>query len=367
MVPFYDYQKRHPNAVRDLLRIISERSVSAEFILKTASAELENELCAATGSPHAVCVSSATSGMMLALKALSIGPGDEVVTPAFSYISTASAVAMTGATAVFADVDEASFTLSPVALTASLGARSKAVIAAHLFSGLADMPALRQAMPAHLALIEDSATAFGAQMNGKSAGCLGDIGVYSFFPAKPLGGIGDGGAVVSANPALANTVRMLRNHGQDGKTRFTHHLLGVNSRMDEINARWLQQGLLAYPSELARKQAIALRYDEGLAHLGEYIVMQKRNTDEFAPHAYVIRCPERDALADHLLARGIETRVHFAQALPLQPAFAYLDHAPGDFPIAEKLARETLAIPLHAQLSDAEVEQIILAIVEFWR
>lgn len=367
MIPFYDYQKRHPNAKRDLVSIICERSASAEFILKSACTELETELALAAATPHAVCVSSATSALMLVQKALGIGHGDEVVTPAFSYVSTASAVAMTGATPVFADVDEASFSLSPATLSTCLGARSKAVIAAHLFCGLADMPALRKAMPAGLPLIEDSATAFGAKLHGKAAGTLGDVGVYSFFPAKPLGGIGDGGAVVSADPALTNTVRMLRNHGQDGKTRFTHHLLGFNSRMDEINARWLLHGLLGYPAELARKQAIALRYDEGLSKLGDRIILQKRNTDDFAPHAYVIRCSKRDALAAHLKGRGIETRVHFSQALPLQPAFAYLGHQPGDFPVSEKLVCETLAIPLHAQLSDSEVSQVVTAISEFWK
>ncbi len=274
---------------------------------------------------------------------------------------------MAGATPVFADVDEASFTLDPAALAARLGSRSKAVVAVHLCSALADMPALRRRMPKGLALVEDSATSFGARLDGVAAGCLGDVGVYSFFPAKPLGGIGDGGAVVSADRALADTVRMLRNHGQDGKTRFTHHLLGFNSRLDEINARWLQQGLLGYPLELARKQAIALRYDEALAPLEGRVALQQRNTKDFVPHAYVIRCAERDALAAHLLARGIETRVHFSQALPLQPAFAHLGHRPGDFPVAETLARETLAIPLHAQLSDAEVAQILQAITGFWQ
>lgn len=367
MIKFYDYQKRYPQAKHTLMQIIREQSASADFILKSATTALESDLCQVTGAAHAVCVSSATSAMMLAMKALNIKSGDEVITPAFSYISTASAVAMTGATPVFADVDEDSFTMTATALMAGLGRQTKAVIAAHLFSGMADMSALRRAMPSHVALIEDSATAFGATMNGVSAGCLGDVGVYSFFPAKPLGGIGDGGAVITENTELANTVRMLRNHGQDGKIRFTHHLLGVNSRMDEINARWLQQGILSYPDELSRKRALALRYDDVLSRLGDRIFIQQHNTDAFAPHAYVVRCRERDALAAHLLANGIETKVHFSQAIPLQPAFSYLGHQPGDFPIAEKLARETLAIPLHAQLSDADASMILDAVTRFWK
>lgn len=366
MIKFYDYQQRYPGAAADLVAIIRERSASAEFILKSASLQLEAELCQATGAAHAVTLSSATSALMLALKALGIGPGDEVVTPAFSYISTASAVAMTGATPVFADVDPASFTLSAATLAGQLGARSKAVIAAHLFSALAEMPALRAAMPAGMPLIEDSATAFGAALDGTPAGRLGDIGVYSFFPAKPLGGIGDGGALLCTDAGLATTVRMLRNHGQDGITRFTHHLLGFNSRMDEINARWLQRSLSEFPAQLRQKQALAWQYDEALSRLGDRLQLQQRNTSTFSPHAYVIRCPQRDALAAHLLACGIETRIHCSQALPLQPAFAHLGHQPGDFPLAEQLARETLALPLHGQTSAADVAQVVQAVARFW-
>lgn len=365
MIQFYDYQRRFPHARQDLMRIIRAQAASGEFILKSAVEELEARLREHSGARHAICVSSGTFALTLALKAHGIGPGDEVITPAFSYVASASAIVQAGATPVFVDVDGASFTLQPQAVARAIGSRTRAVMAVHLFSGLADMPALRAAMPAGMPLIEDSATAFGASQQGRAAGVLGDAGIYSFFPAKPLGGIGDGGAVITDDDAIATTVRMLRNHGQDGKTRFHHHLLGYNSRMDDINARWLCERLAHNPAELAQKQAIARHYDAALAPLAPRLQLQLRHTGDFSPHAYVIRSEQRDALAAHLKTRGIETKVHFPQPLPAQPAFATAQYQASDFPQAAALAQQTLAIPLHAQLQEHEVSAIIEAIREF--
>lgn len=365
MIAFFDFKNRYPEAAPDILRLIREQSARGEFILKSAAVEFERQLCEATGARHAVCVASGTAGLALALRAHGVGPGSEVVVPAFCYVAVASSVVLAGGTPVFVDVDPERFTMAPEAVAQAITASTRAVIPAHVFSGVADMAALRSMLPEGVALVEDAATAFGARLEGRPAGRLGETGVLSFFPAKPLGGLGDGGAVLTDDDDIARSLRMLRNHGQDGVTRFLHHQVGHNMRMDEINARWLAERLPGFPGELAHKQALAHRYDAGLADLAPGIRLQQRGTSDFSPHAYVVRTQRRDALRAHLTSRGIETKVHFGVALPDQPAFR--DHGGPELvaPVSRALARETLALPLHPAMDEAQVDEVVSAVREF--
>ena len=366
MIAFADYQGRYPHAAADIVRILRTQAERGEFILKSTVAELEAALCTHAGRRHAVCVSSGTAAMMLGLKASGVGPGDEVIVPAFCYVAAASCVVQVGATPVFADVDPERFTLAPEAVRSALTPRTRAVVAAHVFAGLANLPAITELLPPRVKLLEDSATAFGARLGGRPAGGLGDLGVYSFFPAKPLGGLGDGGVLLTDHDEVAKLARMLRNHGQDGRTRFCHHLIGFNTRMDDVNARWLVEQLPRQAADLAHKRALARRYDAGLGAMRPRLRLQQRGSEEFSPHAYVVRVEGREALVAHLSARGIQTRVHFAQPLPAQAAFRHaLGHA-GDFPVAGALSAQTLALPLHSALTPGDIDHVVQAIQEFY-
>lgn len=366
MIAMADYTGRWPAAATNILRILQEQCERGEFILKTAVSELEGALAAHAGRRHAVCVGSGTAALTLSLQCAGVGPGDDVIVPAFCYVAAASSVVQAGARPVFADVDPLRFTIDAETVAQSLTPRTKAVIAAHVFAGLCDMPAVAATLPEGVVLVEDSATAFGARLGDKAAGALGDFGVYSFFPAKPLGGIGDGGVMLTDDTGAAELARMLRNHGQDGRTRFVHHRVGANSRMDDINARWLLQQLPRNAVELQHKQALALRYDAALAPLRGRLQTQQRGTSDFSPHAYVVRTPQRDALAAHLAALGIETRIYFAAPLPAQPAFGDALDTAARFPVAHELAAQTLALPLHPAMQVADVGRVVDAVKAYF-
>ena len=364
MIRYYDYEKRLPNAKDDILALVRATASSGEFILKSAVEEFEGALCAHSGASHAVCVSSGTFAMALALQAAGVGPGDEVITPAYSYVASASAIKFVGAVPVFVDVRPDDFTLCPAEVAKAVTTKTRACIGVHLFMSLADMAQLRDVLPRSVFVLEDAATAFGATHNGVSAGAMGDAGVLSFYPAKPLGGLGDAGAVLTNDPALATKVRMLRNHGQDGKVRFHHQFLGYNSRMDDLNARWLLGRMKSQPAESERRRALARMYDDAFAACPD-TVPQVRTAAQFAPHAYVIRTKQRDALRAHLKQQGVETKVHFPATLPDQPAFS--QHKRGDYPVSETLAKEVLALPLSAHITDHDLSDIAASVVGFFK
>lgn len=363
MIQYQDFQRRYPHAPQQILDVLVGQVSQGDFILKQNVQDFELALANEVGTRHVVCVSSATSAMTLSLIAAGIGAGDEVITPAFCYVSAASAIVRAGATPVFVDVHPGTCMLDAQAVAEAVTAKTRAVLVAHLFSGVADIDAIRGVLPDRVLLLEDSATAFGARLRGRRCGTLGDVGVYSFFPAKPLGGLGDGGAVVTNDDQLAHTVRMLRNHGQDGKRRFYHQLLGMNSRMDEVNAAWLLRHLPDNAVQLARKQAIARRYDQAIEAAGPLFAGQERGSADFSPHAYVLRCAQREQLNHHLSARGIATKVHFSAPLPAQPAFAAWSQ--GSYPVAAMLARQCLALPLCPGMNDKQVSLVVAALEAF--
>jgi len=366
-IPFFDWPSRYRDCVDDVLAAVREVAESDELILKWRVADLEGQVADRSGRAHAVATSSATAALTLTLTALGIGPGDEVVTPAFSFISSASAIALAGATPVFADVDEETACLDVAAAEAAVGPRTRAVLPAYLFTSSPDLPAFARLTNRHsLALVEDSAVALGARVGGRPAGGTGTAGVFSFYPAKPLGGIGDAGMVVTDDATLAHRLRMLRNHGQDPAVRFVHEIIGINARMDEVTAAYLLRRLPALDGLLARRRALAENYTARLAPLAPLLQTPPAGFADRAVYTYVVRTLDRDRLRTHLERRGIETVVYYPRPLHLQPAFAHLGGQRDDFPVAERLSRWCVALPLHHAMGMDDVARVADAVADFY-
>ncbi len=349
-IPFSAFDRRYEGWVDDLVDVVREVGQSDEFVLGTRVAALEAAIAAQAGIAHAVGCASGTGARTLALTALGVGPGDEVVTPAFSFVSAASTVALTGATPVFADVDLADHVLDPAAAATAITGRTRAIMAVHLFGQAAPPHRLRTlASRRGITLVEDGGTA-------------GDVGVFSFVPAKPLGGPGDAGMVVTADDEVAAAVRALRDHGH-GSVRCRHDLVGFDCRMDEIVAGFLLRRLPTVDRQLAARRQRAERYAAALPPE----VAAPRGLGDRAVHTYVVRVPERDRLRRFLAAHGVETVVHHPRPLHLQPAFAHLGHGPGDFPNAERLAKECVALPLYAEQPLSDVDHVAELVTRFYR
>lgn len=357
---------RYQDWADDIVDIVAEVGRSDEFILKSRVEALEAAVAARTGSAHAVACANGTGALVLALTALGVGPGDEVITPAFSFISSASAITHVGAVPVFADVDLDAAALDPAAAAAAVTARTRAILPVHLFSHVAPMPALRTLADEHgLALVEDSAVTLGGVAAGRPAGRWGDAGVFSFFPAKPLGGCGDGGMVVTDDAEVAGTVRALRNHGQ--RERFRHDLVGFNCRMDEIVAGFLLRQLPRFDELRRRRRQLSDHYTAALTELAPEVTPPVPGAPDQAVYTYVVRAPHRDALRSHLAARGIATAVSYPRALPQQPVFAGLGLDATAYPNAVRLAGECLALPLYPELTVADVDRVVEVVADFYR
>lgn len=331
---------------------------SRQFILGAEVGAFESELARYLGSPHAIGVSSGTDALVCALLSLDIGPGDEVLTTPFTFIATAEAIARVGARPVFADIDPVTLNLDPARVVRTPNTR--AVIPVHLFGHPAELA------PLELPIIEDAAQAIGARAGGRRVGTLGRLGCFSFFPTKPLGALGDGGAVVTAEAALAERIRRLRQHGSAEKHLYVE--LGGNFRLDALQAAFLRVKLPCLDGWLEQRRAVALAYSRELAGIDELALPPTREGTEPAWAHYVVRVQDgrRDALARHLDARGIATAVYYPRPLHLQPLFAKLGYARGDFPHAERAADEVLALPLFPGLTAEQRGRVVDAVRGFF-
>lgn len=330
------------------------------FILGPELERFEEEFAAYLGMPHAVGCNSGTDAIELAFRALGIGPGDEVITAPLTAAFGVFAISATGATPVFADIDPRTYNLDPGRVAAAITPRTRAIMPVHLYGQSADMgPLLELADQYDLRVVEDCAQAHGACYRGQPVGTLGDAAAFSFYPTKNLGAYGDGGMVVTASEAVAQRVKMLRNGGQSA--RYAHDMLGLNSRLDEMQAAILGVKLGHLDEDNARRRAIASRYDALLA--GSAVVTPYVAPDvEPVYHLYVVRTPNRDALAAHLHAHGVGTIVHYPTPAHLQGAYAELGYSRGDFPQAEAAAREVLSLPIYPELTDEEVVYVALQV-----
>lgn len=359
-VPFLNPGAQVAALRSEILEAVARSLDRGHFILGPDVTALEQEVAAACGAAHGIGVNSGSDALTLALRALGIGPGDEVITSPFTYIAPAESIHQVGAKIVFADVHPRYFTLDPAEVARRITPRTRALIPVHLFGQAAP---IRELAALGLPLIEDCAQAIGAELDGKPLGGWGAMGCLSFYPTKNLGACGDGGMVLTQDPALARTLRMLRVHGIE--RRYHHDLHGWNSRLDDIQAAILRVKLPRLAAGNARRAAIAARYDAGLAGLPlETPLTASGNRHVY--HVYALLTDRRDELQSHLASNGVPTLIYYPVPLHLQRCYADQGWKAGDFPVAEALSRRILPLPMYPELSDAQVDWVIAQIRAFF-
>lgn len=336
------------------------------LILGEEVAAFEREFAAYCESAHCIGVGNGLDALHLVLKAWGIGPGDEVLVPSNTYVATWLAVTYTDARPVPVEPCEGTFNLDPDRLAAAITPRTRAIIAVHLYGQMADMPKIGAVAREHgLKLLEDAAQSHGARWQGRCAGAESDAVAYSFYPGKNLGALGDGGAVTTDDPALAEQIAMLRNYGS--RQKYRNELTGYNSRLDELQAAFLSAKLPQLDADNARRAAIASQYGKGLAGIPGLVLPVVPQPAEPVWHLYVLRTSRRDALQDFLRQRGIGTLIHYPIPPHLQRCYAALGYGEGRFPIAEAIHREVLSLPIGPTMTDVSVAQTIEAVVDFFR
>jgi dTDP-4-amino-4,6-dideoxygalactose transaminase len=344
----------------DVRRAIDRVIERGWFILGPEVSAFEQEFAAASGGAHAVGVGTGTDAITLILRALGIGTGDEVITSPLSAAYSALAVIMAGARPVFADIDPQRATIDPERIADLVGPRTRAILPVHLYGQPADMAAIERIAARHnLAIVEDCCQAHLATSGGRAVGTIGVAGAFSFYPTKNLGALGDGGAIVTNDRALADRVKRLRNGGQTD--RYHHQEPGINSRLDDLQAAILRARLPRLRSWTDRRRALAARYRRRLA--GAPVEMLPERDNGHVYHLFVVRTGDRDALQAHMAASGIETLIHYPVSIPLQPALA--GQHPAECPVAARVCGEILSLPLHPALRDDEVDDIAAAVHAF--
>ncbi|MFT2016364.1 DegT/DnrJ/EryC1/StrS family aminotransferase [Streptomyces sp. 796.1] len=358
-----------PEARALLLGAVYEVATDPEqvTVVGRRTAEWERQVGLRSGAGHVIACASGTSALCLALRACWLGPGDEVIVPAFGAEPLASTVLAVGAVPVFADVDPATMVIDVADAARRLTDRTRAVVPAHTFTSLADMRGVRELADAHgLAVIEDAAVAQDATLAGRAAGTWGDVGLYSFFPAKPFGMPGEGAAVLTDDAELARTVRLLRRHGRADAHGPVHHQVGYDSGFDEVQAAYQLARLATQDARIARREQISTYYSQQFAPLRERGLGAPAPGDERCHYVYAVRTERRDALARHLASRGVGTRVYYPLPLPRLPAFAPYAPAGARWPGAERASATHLALPLHPGLTESQVRRIARAVCAFF-
>ena len=384
-VPLIDLKAQY-SAIRDEIEVaISEVCDSQYFVLGPKVEEFERRIAEYSGASRAIGVSSGTDALLVALMALDIGPGDEVVTTPYTFFATAGTIARLGARPLFCDIDGPTFNLDPSAVADLLGTqcerdgadlvnkrtggRVRAILPVHLFGQMADMDALLEiARGYRLPVVEDAAQAIGAELgDGRRAGSIGDIGCFSFFPTKNLGAFGDAGMCVSNDPELAERIRKLRVHG--GHTKYLHDEVGGNFRLDALQAAVLLVKLNHLDRWTESRQGNAVRYGQLIeaAEIEEFVRTPPVAEGRHIFNQYVIRVQRRDDLRAWLAGQGVSTAIYYPLALHEQACFADLGHAPGDFPNARRAAAETLALPIYPELTGEQIEYVVARIADFYR
>ncbi len=361
-INFIDLQAQYEAYKSEIDKEIGEVCATAQFIGGPKLQALEATLSEYTGAKHAIGCSSGTDALLLALMALDIGPGDEVITTPFTFIATAEVIAFLGAKSVFVDIEESTYNIDAHKIEAAITPATKAIIPVSLYGQCADMDAINAIAAKHtITVIEDACQSFGAEYKGKKSCNLSTIGCTSFFPSKPLGCYGDGGAIFTSDDALAEKMRMLLNHGQNA--RYKHKYIGINGRLDAIQAAVLNVKLKYFEEEVKTRQKVGTRYDDGLFTCS--VTTPYVKADRTSVYAqYSIRVKDRDNVAAALSSRGIPTAVHYPMPLHLQEAFASLGYQAGDFPVSEKVSNEIMSLPMSPFLTQADQDSIIAALKE---
>lgn len=375
-VPLLDLAAHHAPLQAELLAAIEAVFRTQAFVLGPQVAKLEERIASYCQTRHAIGVSSGTDALLIALMALDIGPGDEVITSPYSFFATAGAVARVGAKPVLVDIDPETFNIDPNKIEPAITPRTKAIIPVHLYGQCADMePIMGLAMRHRLAVIEDAAQAIGAEYrDGRRAGSIGTIGCFSFFPSKNLGCLGDGGMVTTSDPELAERLTVLRVHGS--KPKYFHKLIGGNFRLDTIQAAVLNVKLNYLDGWTRRRQENAERYaqffeqsgllKEGSVRLPPAVYRSSGRKHHHIYNQFVLRVQKRDELMAHLKNKGIGAEIYYPVPFHLQECFTYLGYREGDFPESERAAKETIAIPIYPELSKEQQAQVVQAIGGFY-
>jgi UDP-2-acetamido-2-deoxy-ribo-hexuluronate aminotransferase len=335
-----------------------------QYILGAEHGELETRLAKFVGTTHCIGASSGTDTLLIALMALNIGPGDEVITSPFTFIATGEMIALAGARCVFVDIDPSTYNLDPTLLERAITPRTKAIMPVSLYGQCADFDAINAIARKHnLAVIEDGAQSFGAVYRGKRSCGLSTIGSTSFFPSKPLGAYGDGGALFTNDDNLAKLMREIRVHGQD--RRYHHPRLGLNGRLDTLQAAVLLAKLDIFDDEVIARSRIGARYSQQIAVSVPGVTTPRLSEGCTSVYAqYTVEVPDRDRVEAAMKQRGIPTAVHYPIPLHLQPVFANLGYARGDFPVSEGVGERVMSLPMHPYLSEADQDTVVRALRE---
>src|SRR5271154_4541443 len=385
IVPLLDLKAQYAQIRAEVLPVIDQVCAGQHFILGEHVRALEQEIASYCAASVGIGVSSGTDALLLALMALNVGGGDEVITSPFTFFATAGSIARLGARPVFCDIDPVTFNLSPAAVqdfidrqcvvragqlvNRSTGGAVKALMPVHLYGQSADMdPLMALARQYRLKVIEDAAQAIGTEYkNGVRVGSIGDIGCFSFFPSKNLGAFGDAGLCTTNDAELAESMRVLRVHG--GKPKYYHAVIGGNFRIDELQAAILRVKLKYLDEWTAQRQRNAAIYDAAFAEpqFAGKIAAPKSLGGRHIFNQYVVRASARDALKDFLTKRSIGTEIYYPVPLHLQKCFDYLEYRAGDFPESERAAHETLALPIYPELTQTQLKHVIASVAEFYR
>jgi dTDP-4-amino-4,6-dideoxygalactose transaminase len=340
------------------LRVIE----SGQYILGSDVAQFENEIAAYLGARYAVGCASGTDALLVALMALGIGRGDEVITTSFTFVATVEMLALLGAKPVYVDIDEKTFTMEPNKIEKAITSKTKAILPVHLYGQSVDMdPLLEIARQHNLFVIEDMCQAIGAEYKGKKVGTLGTIGCISFFPSKNLGGFGDSGMVVTNDPALAETMRMIITHGS--KERYKHEIIGLNSRLDTLQAAMLRVKLRYLDKWISARREFAKKYNNLFTNASLQLPFVAPY-GKHVYHQYTLRLKNRDHVAEHLRKKNIPHAIYYPIPLHLQNAYRTKEFSEGSLPVTENIAKEVLSLPMHTELDDEQQEYIAKSVIE---
>ncbi len=367
-VPLLDLVAQHQTIREDVMTAVTRVFDTQQFVMGAEVADFEREVGAYCHAKHAIGCASGSDALLLALMALGVGEGDEVITTSFTFFATASAVTRLGARPVFVDIAYDDFNLNVELLERAITPRTKAIMPVHLFGQCARMDVIADIASKHnLPIVEDAAQAIGADFKDQRAGKMGVIGCFSFFPSKNLGGAGDGGLMTTEDDELAAKLRILRVHGMEPK--YYHQVVGINSRLDALQAAVLRVKLRHLDDWSEARRANAARYNQWFAAAGiEEIVLPKAHADSrHIYNQYTIRCQRRDELKAHLQAAGVGSEVYYPVPLHLQECFAFLGGKLGDLPETEQAMRECLSLPIYAELTADQQQYVVEKIAEFYR
>lgn len=357
-IPFLNLRAQHDPIRQELLAAIEQVIDSNAFAGGPYVAKFEEQFAAYCHTRHAIGVGNGTDALWFALLALGVGPGDEVITVPATFMATAEAISYCGAKPVFVDIDEATYTMDPAQIEQAITPKTKAIIPVHLYGQMADMdPIMEIAHRRNLYVVEDACQAHGAEYKGRRAGSIGHAGCFSFYPGKNLGALGEAGGVVTNDRALAERIKVLRDHGQEKK--YYHSDIGWNGRMDGIQAAALSIKLRALEAGNAARRAHAKQYDQLLASCDDVTTPTVAAHNSAVYHIYAVRVKARDEVLQSLTQRGVGCGIHYPIPVHLQKAYASLGYGPGSFPVAERCAKEELSLPMFPELKSEQIEVVV--------